>query len=254
MTITGAGPQVLDLNVAPLLASVRGTVTDVDGSPYAGDVLIRRGPFPASRVTIAPDGSYAIKVLAPTTELSVVELHDPSGVLVASEDVYLVPGTTTVHDIALGTMPSASVQGIVRDETGSPVAGTQIWYCSRIGCSYATGGADGRFTIDRVPLGPISMYAARDGFVGVTAEATATTDGQVLDFDLLLRRLIAPPPTNVLYTLAEAGKRAVGFKLSQGMDVPEELSAFKFARQKSKLAGEIRGTYFVIKQEHNPGV
>ena len=46
-------------------------------------------------------------------------------------------------------------------------------------------------------------------------------------------------------------KRAVGFKLSDGMDVPEELaSSFKFARQKSKLAGTIRGSYFVIKHEH----
>ena len=46
-------------------------------------------------------------------------------------------------------------------------------------------------------------------------------------------------------------KRAVGFKLSDGMDVPEELaSRFKFARQKSKLAGTIRGSYFVIKGEH----
>jgi hypothetical protein len=55
---------------------------------------------------------------------------------------------------------------------------------------------------------------------------------------------------NVLYTLADAGKRAVGFKLSEGMEVPEELSAFKFARQKSKLAGTIRGSYFVIKSEY----
>ena len=55
---------------------------------------------------------------------------------------------------------------------------------------------------------------------------------------------------NVLYTRVEGGKRAVGFKLSQGMDVPEELSSFKFARQKSKLAGEIRGSYFVIKGEY----
>jgi len=37
---------------------------------------------------------------------------------------------------------------------------------------------------------------------------------------------------NVLYTLADAGKRAVGFKLSEGMEVPDELSKFKFARQK----------------------
>jgi hypothetical protein len=56
---------------------------------------------------------------------------------------------------------------------------------------------------------------------------------------------------NVLYTLADAGKRAVGFKLSDGMDVPAELAdRFKFARQKSKLAGTIRGSYFVIKGEH----
>ena len=56
---------------------------------------------------------------------------------------------------------------------------------------------------------------------------------------------------NVLYSLEPGGKRAVGFKLSMGMDVPEELaSKFKFARQKSKLAGEIRGSFFVIKGEY----
>jgi hypothetical protein len=52
---------------------------------------------------------------------------------------------------------------------------------------------------------------------------------------------------NVLYPLDDPKKRAVGFKLSEGMDVPAELSSFKFARQKSKLAGTIRGSYFVIK-------
>ena len=52
---------------------------------------------------------------------------------------------------------------------------------------------------------------------------------------------------NVLY---QPGKRAVGFKLSDGMEVPDELSSFKFARQKSKLAGTIRGSYFVIKGEY----
>jgi hypothetical protein len=57
---------------------------------------------------------------------------------------------------------------------------------------------------------------------------------------------------NVMYTIEDKGKRAVGFKLSEGMDVPGELAAagFKFARQKSKLAGVIRGSFFVIKGEH----
>ena len=41
---------------------------------------------------------------------------------------------------------------------------------------------------------------------------------------------------NVMYGIEEGGKRAVGFKLSDGMDVPEELaSSFKF------------GVYFFIK-------
>ena len=54
---------------------------------------------------------------------------------------------------------------------------------------------------------------------------------------------------NVLYSL-DGPKRAVGFKLSEGMDVPPELGSFKFARQRSKLAGTIRGSYFVIKGEY----
>ena len=56
---------------------------------------------------------------------------------------------------------------------------------------------------------------------------------------------------NVMYTIDDAKKRAVGFKLSDGMEVPTELaSRFKFAKQKSKLAGTIRGSYFVIKGEY----
>jgi hypothetical protein len=34
------------------------------------------------------------------------------------------------------------------------------------------------------------------------------------------------------------------------MEVPEELSGFKFARQRSRLAGTIRGSYFVIKSDY----
>jgi len=56
---------------------------------------------------------------------------------------------------------------------------------------------------------------------------------------------------NVLYTVDNPKKRAVGFKLSEGMEIPEELEGkFKFARQKSKLAGTIRGSFFVIKGEY----
>ena len=55
---------------------------------------------------------------------------------------------------------------------------------------------------------------------------------------------------NVMHSIDDGGKRAVGFKLADGMEIPEELAPrFKFARQKSKLAGVIRGSYFLIKGE-----
>jgi hypothetical protein len=56
---------------------------------------------------------------------------------------------------------------------------------------------------------------------------------------------------NVLWTVDDPSRRAVGLKLSEGMDVPKELEGrFKFARQKSALAGTIRGSFFTIKKEY----
>ncbi len=56
---------------------------------------------------------------------------------------------------------------------------------------------------------------------------------------------------NVMYTVDNPTRRAVGFKLSEGMDIPQELAPrFQFARQKSKLAGTIRGSYFAFKNEY----
>jgi hypothetical protein len=56
---------------------------------------------------------------------------------------------------------------------------------------------------------------------------------------------------NVMYTIDDRKKRAVGFKLSEGMEVPAELAPrFKFATQKSKLAGVIRGSYFAFNGDY----
>src|ERR1700736_1796615 len=56
---------------------------------------------------------------------------------------------------------------------------------------------------------------------------------------------------NVMHTVDDPKKRAVGLKLSEGMEVPAELPPqLKFARQKSKLSGTIRGSYFDIKNEY----
>lgn len=54
-----------------------------------------------------------------------------------------------------------------------------------------------------------------------------------------------------MYTVDDPKERAVGFKLSEGMQVPAELaSRFTFERQKSRLAGTIRGSYLAFKNDH----
>ena len=56
---------------------------------------------------------------------------------------------------------------------------------------------------------------------------------------------------NVMYTIDDPKNRAVGFKLSEGLEVPAELvSKFNYACQKSKLAGTIRGSYFAFQNEY----
>jgi hypothetical protein len=84
----------------------------------------------------------------------------------------------------------------------------------------------------------------------ISARPLEATSFQVEDIRIAYVFYESGLSINVMYTI-DAGKRAVGFKLSEGMEVPEELAAqFKFARQKSKLAGTIRGSYFVIKDEY----
>jgi hypothetical protein len=85
----------------------------------------------------------------------------------------------------------------------------------------------------------------------IASKSLEATAFEVEDFRMAYVFYESGLSINVMYQTSEGGKRAVGFKLSDGMEVPEELAErFKFARQKSKLAGTIRGSYFVIKGEY----
>jgi hypothetical protein len=104
---------------------------------------------------------------------------------------------------------------------------------------------DAKATIDRVHR---ILEEERD--IIISSPPLEATDFQVENIRWAYVFYESGLSINVLYTLDDGGKRAVGFKLSEGMDVPAELSAFRFARQRSKLAGTIRGSYFVIKGEY----
>ncbi len=87
--------------------------------------------------------------------------------------------------------------------------------------------------------------------IALAAKPLETARFQVEDIEFTYVFYEDGPAVNVMYNLDDPQKRAVGFKLSEGMDIPTELAPkFKFARQKSKLAGTIRGSFFVIKGEY----
>jgi hypothetical protein len=96
----------------------------------------------------------------------------------------------------------------------------------------------------------VHRILAEERGIVISSPALEATEFQVEDLRMAYVFYESGLSVNVMYTLGDGGKRAVGFKLSDGMEVPAELGSFKFARQKSKLAGTIRGSYFVIKNEY----
>ncbi|GAA2844936.1 phage tail protein [Paenarthrobacter ilicis] len=99
-------------------------------------------------------------------------------------------------------------------------------------------------------VGRVSQILREERNIVIESPPLEATAFQVEDLDMSYVFYQSGLSINVMYSTA-GGKRAVGFKLSDGMEVPEELAGtFKFARQKSRLAGVIRGSYFVIKGEY----
>ena len=107
-------------------------------------------------------------------------------------------------------------------------------------------GAKAKKSIDRV-----TKVLKNERDIVIASKPLEASDLQVEDLRFTYVFYESGLAINVMYHLTDTKKRAVGFKLCEGMDVPDELATrFKFARQKSKLAGTIRGSYFVIKGEY----
>ncbi|MEV6660385.1 phage tail protein [Nocardia fluminea] len=105
--------------------------------------------------------------------------------------------------------------------------------------------SEAKSTIDRV-----SEILRKERDIVIAARPLEATAFQVENVRMAYVFYESGLSINVMYSIDDEKKRAVGFKLSEGMEVPAELDSFKFARQKSKLAGTIRGSYFVIKGEY----
>lgn len=104
---------------------------------------------------------------------------------------------------------------------------------------------------DQKTLDWVSRILKEEREIEITSKPLETANLQIENIKWVFVFYESGLAINVLYPPDNPKKRAVGFKLSEGMEVPKELEKkFKFARQKSKLAGTIRGSFFVIKGEY----
>ena len=113
-----------------------------------------------------------------------------------------------------------------------------------------------RFTVEAArasknAIDYVNLILKEERNIVLAARPLETTRFQVYNIKFTYIFYVSGLVVNVMYAIDDPKKRAVGFKLSDGMEVPGELEGkFKFARQKSRLAGTIRGSYFVIKGEY----
>jgi hypothetical protein len=155
-----------------------------------------------------------------------------------SEEVYVVD-FTDVSTVGLESSPVAPALAGLR-------ANEARYFKNKYGHDFTVEPAsEARAVVDRV-----ARILKEERGIVIGSPALEATEFQVENIRWAYVFYESGLSINVLYTLDDGGKRAVGFKLSDGMDVPEELSQFKFARQRSKLAGTIRGSYFVLKNEY----
>jgi hypothetical protein len=148
---------------------------------------------------------------------------------------------------------TVSTVGVESSPVADALAGLRAnearYFSTKYKHAFVTEPADspaGQAAVDRVAL----VIKERD--LEIASTPLEATDFQVENIRFTYVFYESGLSINVMWTLdGEKPKRAVGFKLSEGMEIPAELAEkFKFARQKSKLAGEIRGTYFVVKGDY----
>jgi len=143
---------------------------------------------------------------------------------------------------------NVSTQGLESSPVAAPLAGLRAnearYFMTKYKHEFVVEDAKaGKKTLDRV-----ERILKEERQLAFASHALETSDFTVDDIHFSYVFYENGLVVNVMYSKDDPRKRAVGFKLSEGMEVPDELEGkFKFARQKSKLAGTIRGSFFVIK-------
>ena len=150
--------------------TVTGKVTDSGGTAISGATVSYSG----GQASTDSGGNYS---LAGVPAGSVQITASATGYTSQSETVTVTAGqTTTAPTIALSSVPTGSITGLVTDTSATPLAGATVAYS---GGSTQTD-STGHYTLNNVPEGSVTLTASLSGYqsasetVSVTANQTTT--------------------------------------------------------------------------------
>jgi hypothetical protein len=143
--------------------SIRGTVTASTGTVVANAAVALTGNGQAGRTTNSgADGVYTFAdVLPGTYSLAVTP---PAGFVIGAAGTASVTvaggAQADAPAIVLNRAPTATLSGVVKAATGAVIAGASV----SIGSATAATGADGRFGLESLPVGSVTMVTSAPGF------------------------------------------------------------------------------------------
>ncbi|HYC76291.1 MAG TPA: sigma-70 family RNA polymerase sigma factor, partial [Planctomycetota bacterium] len=183
--------------------AVSGTVRDERGAPVAGARVsgapastaarlprwgAARDPDAARQVVADAAGRYVLRGLAEGE--AEIEAWSDDRPLAARSGVRVIPGQTTL-DVDFALVDGRTLEGVVRDRRGDPVAGARV-RADREATTFgeaadpdrtATADDRGRFVLRGLRDGGYRLVARRQGYLAASASASPGGDPAVLTLD-----------------------------------------------------------------------
>ena len=205
---------VVSATAATPTGAIAGLVTNTSSAAIAGaSVTVYQDALVAGSATTADDGTYTVNSLAPGSYTVSFAPPPPTGSAGGAEnylpqnydaespssagDPVLVNAGETTSAVDASLQPGGAISGVVLDGSGSPVNGVEVeaYDSNGLPMPATQSGADGTWSIDRLPAGVYSLGFTASGAdlnflaqflgggstiagaYGVSVSAGATTSG-----------------------------------------------------------------------------
>jgi protocatechuate 3,4-dioxygenase beta subunit len=249
----------------PLGGSISGVVRDSAGQPISGVSVTPSSSSgsSSSSVSTASDGSYKVDGLGAGSYTVRFDKYQSSfvgqylggsGSFVGATVLTVTAGVALVgKDITLPT--GASISGVVRDSSGNPIEGVNIWASSSDGSGYGSGNSssDGTYKIDGLPSGEYKIHFNKyqspyvsQYFGGVADSDSASPLRVALGEALTGKNVVLPIGARISGTVRDtSGQSLAGVTVSANAGIFSQSSTQTGSDGTYALQGLEAGSYLV---------